>query len=170
MNLVSRRRWGARTPKCVSPLPPADITTLVFHYSAADADEQADHAKCAGRVRGIQTFHMDGRGWCDIAYSFVVCRHGYTFAGRGWDTRTAATGPANGFSLAVCFLGNDTPARADVTPTARVELEAVARRFRARYGPAAHYKGHRDYMATTCPGDELYRFIHSPRFIAATLP
>jgi hypothetical protein len=94
MRLVTRQQWGARPPRSIVPLPGSAIDTTVFHYSGADADEQADHAKCAGRVRGIQRFHMDTRGWLDIAYSFLVCVHGYVFAARGYGVRTAATGRA----------------------------------------------------------------------------
>jgi hypothetical protein len=46
-----------------------------------NADEQRLHANCAGRIRAIQDFHMDGQGWLDIAYNHVFCRHGFVFAG-----------------------------------------------------------------------------------------
>jgi hypothetical protein len=32
------------------------------------------------------------------------------------------------------------------------------------------YAGHRDFMATACPGDELYRYIRSPAFARASVP
>ena len=35
-----------------------------------------DHTRCTGVVRSIQSFHMDGNGWNDIAYNFLVCPHG----------------------------------------------------------------------------------------------
>jgi len=104
MKFVSRAGWHAREPTSVTALPRP--TELVYHYSAADADEQSDHANCPKRVRGIQNFHMDTRKWNDVAYSFLVCKHGYVFEGRGWRHRTAATGDANGYTLACCFLGS----------------------------------------------------------------
>jgi hypothetical protein len=170
MRLVTRQQWGARSPRSVVPLPRSAIDTTVFHYSGADADEQANHANCAGRVRGIQRYHMDTRGWLDIAYSFLVCVHGYVFAGRGFDVRTAATGPANGHSLAVCFLGNDSAGRADVTTAAQQAHVEIARAVNQRYGRVMRYAGHRDFMATACPGDELYRYIRSAEFARASAP
>jgi N-acetylmuramoyl-L-alanine amidase len=170
MRLVTRQQWGARPPRSVVALPRSAIDTTVFHYSGADADEQADHANCAGRVRGIQRFHMDTRGWLDIAYSFLVCVHGYVFAARGYGVRTAATGRANGHSLAVCFLGNDSASRADVTPAARQAHVEIARAINERYARVMRYAGHRDFMATACPGDELYRYIRSPEFARASVP
>ena len=66
MKLVSRKQWGARPPKAVSPLRPT--RGVVVHYSASDADEQSRHKNCALRVRAIQRYHMETRGWNDIAY------------------------------------------------------------------------------------------------------
>ena len=65
------------------------------------------HDKCAGKVRSIQGFHRDSRGWADIAYNAVVCPHGYVFEGRGVHTKSAANGStqANDDWYAVCYLG-----------------------------------------------------------------
>lgn len=163
---VSRKAWGAKAPTSRTPLPASAIRVPIVHYTASDADEQDLHRNCAARVRGVQRFHMSPtpsdptKPWADIAYSFLVCRHGFTFVGRGWGIRTAATGPANGFSLAFCFLGNDTAGRRDVTPAAFDELRLLVAEFRRRYGrPRVRVRGHRDYMVTSCPGDELYALL-----------
>jgi hypothetical protein len=66
VKLVSRKQWGARPPKAVTPLRPS--RGVVVHYSASDADEQSNHRNCARRVRSIQRYHMDTKGWNDIAY------------------------------------------------------------------------------------------------------
>lgn len=160
-NFVYRKAWGARPPRDKTPLPRENIKAFVLHYSAANSDEQADHKDCARRVRGIQNFHMDTRGWDDIAYSWCVCRHGYIFQGRGISNRSAATGEANGYTVACCFLGDDTKGKADVTPEAKAAIKDVYR-FVKEYTPKkVAAKGHRDYMATSCPGDELYAFVQT---------
>lgn len=162
--LVTREEWGALSPAAVTSLPAAAIRFLVVHYSAMDADERDDHAECAGRVRGIQRYHMTSDqltpgGASDIAYNWLVCRHGYVFKGRGFAVRSAATGPANGFTVAVCFLGNDSAGRADVTPLARRALRDLLV-FVDRNAPNLEgVRGHRDFMSTSCPGDELYGFV-----------
>lgn len=159
MRLVTRTAWGARDPNCTDPVPP--ITAVVVHYSAMNADEQADHANCAARVRGIQNYHMNTKGWCDIAYNFVLCKHGYVFVGRGWDNRSGATGDANDFSIAICFLGDDTEGRDDVTLAGRTALADFLRTAVAHYPGAQVVTGHRKYMSTSCPGDELWKFVTS---------
>lgn len=162
---VSRSGWGARQPK--QPpivLLPSAVDTVVVHYTAALSDARENHADCAIRVRGVQAFHQDGRGWNDIAYNFLVCRHGYIFEGRGIDAKSAATGDANSHTLAVCFLGADRLDRDDVTSAGREALVSSVRYIRQRRPVARYVKGHRDFMSTSCPGQELYDYIRSSTF------
>lgn len=165
-NRVPRSKWGARPRKCRTPQAPAVVRYLVVHYSAMDADEQDEHANCAARVRGIQRYHQESDqlapgGACDIGYTWLVCRHGYTFVGRGWRTLPAATGAANAYTVAVCFLGNDTPGRRDVTPEARAAIRDLRGWVREHAPNFEGVRGHRDFMSTSCPGDELYALVRA---------
>jgi hypothetical protein len=159
MKVIYRLQWGARPAKNKAPLAATAVRHLVVHYSASDADEQADHKNCAKRVRGIQNYHMDTQGWSDIAYNWLVCKHGYIFKGRGWGIRSAATGDANSYTVAVCFLGDDTKGKADVTPEAKKAIKSVLAFVKKRAPRLINVKGHRDFMSTSCPGDELYAFL-----------
>jgi hypothetical protein len=166
-NYVSRAGWGAAPPRSKPTILLASrVDTIVFHYTAANSDEQNDHAKCAGRVRGIQYFHQHTRGWQDIAYNFLTCKHGYIYEGRGLENKSAATGVHNSHTLAVCFLGDDTLDRDDITPSGRAALVEITRWIRQRRPSIRGYAGHRDYMSTSCPGAELYNYIHSKVFAA----
>jgi hypothetical protein len=131
------------------------------HYSGSNADELSDHKNCAGRVKGIQTFHMDGRGWSDIAYSYLVCKHGYTFEGRGVGIRTAANGTNSGNDAyhAVCFLGDDTANRDDVTDAGRRALRETVAMCNGWTAHADLVRPHSWFKPTACPGDELRRWI-----------
>lgn len=166
-NLVTRRGWGARPPRSTVRLGSEAVRFLVVHYSASDADEQADHANCAARVRGIQYYHTHPtpddptKPWSDIAYNWLVCKHGYIFRGRGWGVRSAATGRANDFTVAVCFLGDDTVNRDDVTDAGRAAIREVHRFVKVQAPHLEGVRGHRDFMRTGCPGDQLYAFAHS---------
>jgi hypothetical protein len=166
-NYVSRAAWGAKRPLSrPTVLLASRVDMIVYHYTAAGSDEQADHKNCAGRVRGVQAFHQNVRGWNDIAYNFLTCKHGYIFEGRGIENKSAATGAENSHTLAVCFLGDDTVGRDDVTVAGRQALVEITRWIRQRRPAVTGYKGHRDYMATSCPGNELYSYIHSKVFAA----
>jgi hypothetical protein len=161
MKLVGRESWGAVPPRGRDPLPAQDARGVAVHYSGMDSDEQADHARCAGRVRSIQRYHMETQGWLDIAYSHLVCIHGYVFVGRGFGIRTAANGTtaANDGYFAICFLGNDTAGRADLTWPARRALGELIRAYQRRYPRALRVRPHSAFVPTECPGRELQGYI-----------
>lgn len=168
---VTRSEWGAAPPRTRPVLLlPSAVDTIVYHYTAADSDEQLKHDHCAARVKGIQHYHTHPtpqdptKPWNDIAYNFLVCKHGYVFEGRGLEAKSAATGTANSHTLAVCFLGDDTVGRDDVTAAGRQALVDITRSIRMRRPTAKLLAGHRDFMNTTCPGNELWTYIHSKTF------
>lgn len=161
MELVTREAWGARKPRSTTPLPDTDVRGTAVHYSAAAADQVADHGQCAGRVRSIQNYHMDANDWVDIAYSWLTCQHGSAFQGRGWGIRTAANGtnPSNDHYHACCFLGADKADRDDVQPAGRLAIAGVLAEGRRRYPHAWEVRPHSDFKATACPGNELRAWI-----------
>lgn len=128
-----------------------------------DSDEQDDHERCAGRVRGAQNYHMDEKGWADIAYNWLVCKHGYVFVGRGWGVRSAAQGTDDGNDQfhAVCFLGNDTDNRSDVTKHGRYALLQLLARNIERVPTADEIRPHNYFHDTPCPGHELESFARN---------
>jgi hypothetical protein len=161
MRLVKRSEWGAARARGRERLDRNDVRGVALHYSGVDSDEQALHRNCARRVRAMQRYHMEQRGWLDIAYNHVACVHGYVFVGRGFGVRSAANGTktANDRYFAVCFLGNDTPGRADVTPAAYAALGELLRSYDRRIPRAMVVRPHSVFVATPCPGDELRRYI-----------
>lgn len=162
MVIVSRSVWAARPPRAVTPLVPAQVKGVAVHYSSMDADRVDDHADCAARVRGIQRFHMDTRGWNDIAYNFLVCQHGFVFEGRGKGVRSAGQGTNEGNDgyHAVCFLGGDRADRDDVTGAGRDALGWIIRDL-----PHAEVRPHSFFTGTSCPGDELRGYVETQAWL-----
>jgi hypothetical protein len=159
--LITRAAWGARPPRSTTPLVASEQRGVCVHYSASGADRVADHDDCAARVRAIQNFHLDVRGWADGAYSWCVCGHGYRFAMRGLGVRTAANGTNTGNDgyHAVCFLGFDNIGRDDVTGKAKQAITDCIATVRARYPKATAVRPHSWFKPTACPGDELRAWI-----------
>lgn len=161
MSRISRKEWGARPPRGVDRLPWAAIDTLYVHYTAAESDRSGDPRV---RARGIQNYHMDTKGWRDVAYT-----HGFTDEGdvvelRGWEVHTAATGIENDHSQALVFFGADKEGRDDVTPRGRQALRGLVNEaLDLKRGPLA-VKGHTEARdpagQTDCPGRELLAYIH----------
>lgn len=151
MLFVTRAAWGARAPKSTSPI--SEVLGDALHYEGP-AMGSFPHTSCASKVRGIQAFHMDGRGWADIAYSAVVCPHGYVYEGRGKGRRSAAQGTNDGNAhyYAVCGLwGQGDP----VTDAAKqAYLDAFA-----WLGGGGQRRPHSSFHATACPGDPVRAWI-----------
>lgn len=163
--LVTRSEWQARAPRSTS----ANIKPLgnTSHYEGP-AMGAYDHASCSAKVRGIQAYHMDHNGWADIAYSSITCRHGYVFEGRWLGRRTAANGTnqSNDQSYAHCVMMGDGDG---LTDEAKRGLHDVTAHFEAHGSGTAKW-GHRDWLATSCPGDPLYAFVKTGLAIAPSHP
>ncbi|GGK24838.1 hypothetical protein GCM10011583_66140 [Streptomyces camponoticapitis] len=174
MKLVTRAQWGARayrTPSGATPYGRARKGVKVHYLGSAYSDRT--HDKCAAYVRSLQNSHMDGNGWSDIGYSFVVCTHGYSFEGRGLKRRNSANGNTslNDQDYAVCALVGSSGLTQPTDPQLNGIRDTIE--YCREKGPAGDWLGgHRDGYATTCPGGPLYAWVKkgAPRPNGSTTP
>ena len=158
---LERHQWGARPPKRQAPSIDSEGVTA-HHYgpspwgssvdrsSAAAFLRTCDHNRCASMVRAAQNFHMDGRGWNDLAYSSMVCPHGTRYVGRGAGARTGANGTntGNARSEAICYIaGSGDP----LTPEA---MHAFLDEAAALEGKQLRWD-HSDWKPTECAGSAI---------------
>lgn len=132
---------------------------FVHHSENGDAAKVDTLAEMKNRVQAIQNFHMDGRGWSDIAYHFVVFQpdenhdHAVVFQGRRTVFVPSAQLNHNSNTLAICVYGNG---QADeMQRNTRFVVEDLIR----MYPDVERVGGHRDVVATQCPGDKFYRAV-----------
>lgn len=178
--IVPRSSWGA--DERIRRGPPSYATgvrfAIVHHTAGRNGYSQAE---AAAIVKGIQLFHVQGNGWNDIGYNFLVDRFGTVYEGRfGGVDRNVVGAHAQGFntgSVGVALLGTYE----DVSPSTAAQ-EASARLIAWRLdvahvdptafltfisGGSDRYptgvpvllngvSGHRDTGFTACPGDVLY--------------
>jgi uncharacterized protein with LGFP repeats len=111
--MIMRSQWGARPfgtgpVACSAPETTSKITFAVVHHTAGSNSYTPQQS--AAIVRGIQSYHMDANGYCDIAYNFLVDKYGQIFEGRdGGITNAVIGGHAGGFnawSTGVAVLGD----------------------------------------------------------------
>lgn len=173
MKLVTRAQWGARKPAAI-PDYLASTRGVKIHYSGSpeSLDMVTDHALCARRVRQIQAGHMDGNGWNDVGYSFLVCPHGYVHEGRGVHRLPAANGSGlnSGHYAVLGMVGN-----AGLVVPSDDMLNGIRDAIdycRAKGAAGQEIRGHRDGYATDCPGPKLYAWVQAgaPRPAAAPRP
>jgi hypothetical protein len=164
IKLVRRSEWGARDyrlPSGATLYSGERRRGVKVHYLGTRYTERA-HSQCAAYVRQLQAQHMDGNGWSDIGYSFLVCTHGYVYEGRGLRRRNSANGNTtlNDQDYAVCGLVGSSGLT--IPPPAQVDGLRDAIDYCRAEGPAgAWLGGHRDGYATSCPGDALYKWVHA---------
>lgn len=161
IKLVTRAQWGARDyrrPNGATGYSRARRGVKVHYLGTPYTDRT--HDRCAAYVRQLQAQHMDGNGWSDIGYSFLVCTHGYVYEGRGLKRRNSANGNTslNEQDYAVCLLVGSSDL---VKPTdAQLHGARDAIDYCRAEGPAGTWLGgHRDGHATTCPGDVVYAWV-----------
>lgn len=178
--IVSRLAWGAnesirRAPPVYAPA----VRFAIVHHTAGR--NEYTRAEAPAIVRAIQLFHVQGNGWNDIGYNFLVDRFGTIYEGRfGGIDRNVVGAHAMGFntgSVGIALIGS----YGDTAPSAAAR-EAIARLLAWRLD-LAHVdptglltllssgseryprgvpvtlravSGHRDTGLTECPGDELY--------------
>jgi hypothetical protein len=162
--VVTRSQWGADERLRRGSPDFAPIRQVIVHHTVT-ATQEPDPA---ARVRAIHAFHVQGNGWSDIGYNFLVDQ-----AGRIYEGRAGGAGPPgedgagrgvvgahaeghNTGSVGVAILGTFTEDR--VTPS-DAALDAVAAVAAWKLGtrgidpvaPGALI-GHRDVVSTGCPG------------------
>lgn len=159
-HIYTRTEWKARPPGPVAlgnrPLREA----FIHHSEDGDFAQWNTLEKQAAKMRAIQDFHMDGRGWSDFAYHFAVfqatgtLRAARIFRGReSSNVVPAAQLNHNSHTLAIVIIGNGDadPLKAD---TQRAILEILR-----RYPNLRTLGGHRQVVATDCPGARFFSAI-----------
>lgn len=156
MKLVKRAAWGARNAVGKGNLLIPNPFGVAIHWSGINVGANR-HSLCGFRVQGIQRYHQVTKGWADIAYSFLVCQHGFVYEGRGIGKGSAANGTTEGNLdyYAVCALMGPKD-----TPTAEM-LAGIGQAIDACRKAGAHMRvlGHRDLYNSECPGKALYDLI-----------
>ena len=159
MKVYSRSRWGARRPRTITAQHLTADSILFFHYSEGRGAGIENLAQQSAAIRGIQNFHMDARGWSDIAYTWLICqpygklRLARLFMGRGPHAVPAAQLGHNTGNVACCILA--APGEPLKKSTKRLMIRL------AKQHPGRYIAGHRDGGDTDCPGDLIYRELDS---------
>ncbi len=174
------RRAGAETSY-------SSARAIVIHHTAAS--NNYTEADVAGIIRGHCEFHVNGRGWDDIGYNFLVDRFGNVWEGRTGSKYAPVSGAHtagfNGQTQGVAMLGNfdSEPPPAElvsglrqmldwltgwhsINPTGTLMLTAKSSSTRFDEGDEITVPsiiGHRDLGSTSCPGDYFYTTLATLR-------
>lgn len=155
--ILSRESWGARPPKPGGH--PHTIVRMTIHHSAVALP---DNRQIAARLRQHQRYHMDDKGWIDIAYHYAVDRQGNIFALRNTAIAgdTATDYDTTGHFLVLCEGNFDTEAVTEAQLNGAALICAWATR---QFGIGVNTLGSHQEMtaATDCPGTNLQSHVAS---------
>lgn len=150
-----------------SPAANANINQgLVIHYDSANQNlANRDHSACLSYWRRTRDFHRGlSRGWVDIGYSFMACAHGYVLEGRGLRKQQAAQPGGNATHYSITLATGPSDTITDLQINAVREARAWLVDDHKNNGRVL---GHRDFFATSCPGDRAYAMVRDGTFTQA---
>ncbi len=169
--ICDRACWAARAPNCGVTTMTA-LTRAIVHHTAASSDWSTTSIETSKpKIRGVQNYHMDANGWCDIGYHFLFDKLGNIFEGRVNSTTTLRRGihdACNANSFGFTLLGYFHPPY-NHSPTPEMlnsYYNTIAWRMPAGWSPygAGTYcnktvgflDGHKKVVSTACPGDNVH--------------
>lgn len=160
--IITRKQWGAKKPK-----QPIDIINrkpdkIIVHHTVFSTKDFS-RKRALAHSRQVQNSHF-GRDFRDVGYNFIVSRGGYITVGRhrslemlrgGKKVVEAGHTVGQNDNIGIALEGNlDNGKVRDAQWNALVWL--CARTFKA-YDIPVRIKGHRDFSATACPGNHMYK-------------
>lgn len=179
--IFSRAQWGANEKmRDKGSLRYGEVHAAFVHHTVnANNYSKAD---VPAILRGIYAYHVNGRGWSDIGYNFLVDRFGRIWEGRFGGVARPGVGAHtlgfNDYATAMSAIGNfETvkPSAAMLDAYARlwawklslhgIKADSTKQWVGSRYFPAIN--GHRDAAKTACPGRYLYAKLGEIRTKAA---
>ena len=176
---VDRTTWGATLGLAnTASRSVTSVTHLIVHHSAG----QTTSSDFAAVVRSYWDLHVNGRGWADIGYNWLVDGNGVVYQGRAFnldgnkDVIGAHFSGYNANTMGICVIGNYN----NQMPTGdalfslnemlawkATELEIDPLGTAQHYSPGGNIhriSGHRDSgIYTDCPGHQLYAFLPEVR-------
>jgi hypothetical protein len=165
--VIKRSEWKAVAPTSRFEIVDRPEFIVIHHTETSPSSSDLNGAKSAAKV--IQEYHMTpkpkGNGWSDIGYSFLNTVGGIIVEGRFGSLEEAIKGNAVRGAHAGTDAGNRGPG---VSSEGNFEVKAMdSQQWNSLVNMCAalcqscnidpsKIMGHRDFVATDCPGKWLY--------------
>jgi hypothetical protein len=167
LQIRPRSSWGAR-PAGAGPgeLDPRVVVGLAFHWPGEGRRTPYRREEITRALRDWQRFHMDGRGWSDIAYQVAVDQFGRVWRLRGLETQSAANGSPGvnaryGAVLLVLSEHGEQP-----SPAMLEAVRLVVAEHRRMFPRSEQLVGHGEIRPTptACPGPAVNAALKAHQF------
>lgn len=175
VEILPRSAWTTRAPEGSRSLTPSLVENVAFHWpgmaKAINATGDAGRARVASALRGWQRFHMDVRGWSDIAYQMAIDQAGRVWTLRGVNIRSGANGNGDTntrYGAILLILGPGEQPSAAMIASARALLVIYRRRYSRMPVKPTWHGAIRQGGGTACPGPAAIAAIKAGKFNAGT--
>jgi len=133
-----------------------EIQYFTFHHSATTQTAKTD-GNWKAECDKIAALHVNEHGWDGVAYRFIICSDGTVAYVGDLSHGGSAVANQNNIMFSACLVGNFTK---ELPTAAQIHSAHLLAKFFLDQLPQYpkldswdDIKGHRDFMATTCPGD-----------------
>lgn len=127
-----------------------ELNRVVIHCTATLGNEAGDVD-----VKTVRRWHVDGNGWADIGYHFLVRRDGTIERGRPLDLPGAHTKGHNADTVGIAFSGGLNPLTREPedtrTPEQRKSLHGLLNALILIFPSIESIHGHREFAPKACP-------------------
>lgn len=129
------------------------VDKIIVHHTASPQNTTVDQ---------IRDWHVNGNGWSDIGYHYIILADGTLERGRNVNRTGAHCKNKNKGSIGVCVTGNTSN-----EPPTMQQIESLKGTLGMLIEDYLLTRqdvyGHRDFGATECPGDFLYAYLQQYR-------
>ena len=158
----STATWGARRPAGRNPVINGSPSKLIVHHTVSENTADFSREQAHFHAHWVQDLHMDGNGWRDTGYNFVVSRGGWITEGTTGSLDALLDGGQ--FIQGIHTSGQNTQALGISNegayhdgaepPAAQWEALVTLCAFACeQYGiDSQEIYGHMDFSSTLCPG------------------
>jgi len=124
-----------------------DLKRIILHCAATREGQDFS-------VDTIREWHVNGRGWSDIGYHWVIRLDGSIEVGRPLEKSGAHTKGHNKDSVGVCYIGGcdaDGKPKDTMNPEQEKAWRMIVLSLRTLYGNHITIHGHNEFANKACP-------------------
>ena len=133
------------------------INEIILHCSATKEGKHFD-------AEDIRVWHVNGNGWSDIGYHFVILLDGTIEHGRPIEKMGAHVKGRNRNSVGVCYIGGldeDGKPKDTMTEAQEKSFEDIVKSIRLIFGKDITIHGHNEFSSKACPSFKVHKkFTH----------
>lgn len=148
MNIISNKQWGMTIKTPLQSLNLSKVDAIAVHHMAHPTAD----------IYEVQGWHLN-QGWRAFGYNYWVDFDGTVYEGRGYQNVGAGVENENDHIISIGFRGNYQSGLSGIAlspPMGDAQFNAgvdIIKWVMNRVPGVRQIGGHKDFMATACPGD-----------------